>query len=387
MNPFRSIKGKLFLLTLCVSLIPIAITTTTMAWAGSNPQVSTPDLSKHPTYAAYDFERGEGVINIGTQSVYMPTGLISETMKRDIILKTSLLEMGMKIRFYDFLKGDDVNFFLRRGDIDAGIVGDMPALTIAATLDVVITNMMQRGFTSIVARRDVLLGGMRGRHIGYGFGSNAHYSLLQALSAVGLNEEDVHLIPMDIGEMPEALHSGKVDAFSAWEPTPTITLKKYKDTIIIYSKLNSGYLYFPKDFAIEHHDAMYHIVAAAMRAISWMQASDENLGRASLWSRKSGEKLIGKSLEISDEEVARLAKEDIIGMKQPCRIPKGDLELIGSLYYEFEFLKALDKIPATADWSEVQNSFDKRIVEEILANPKKYRLYEYDYIEKEGSDE
>ena len=376
---FFSIKSRLLIFSLCISLIPTVTTTTIIAGAENNPQVSTPDLSKHPIYSGYDFEREEGVINFGTQSAYMPTGLISETMKRDIILKTALLEMGMKIRFYDFLKGYDVNFFLRRGYLDAGIVGDMPALTIAATLEVVITNMMQRGFTSIVAGRDVLLGGLRGRCIAYAFGSNAHYSLLQALSAVGLDEEDVQLIPMDICEMPEALHAGEIDAFSAWEPTPTITLNKYKDTVIIYSKLNSGYLYFAKDFAIEHHDAMYYIVAAAMRAVRWMQASDENLIRASFWSRKAGEELMGRNLEISNEEIARLAKEDVIGMKQPYRIPKGDLELMGSLYYEFKFLKTLDKIPAIADWDNVQNSFDKRIVEEILANPKKYRFNEYDY--------
>ena len=385
MSAFRSIKARLLVFGLCISLISTVIITTVMA--GDNPQDSTPDLTKHPIYSAYDFGREEGVINFGTQSVYMPPGLISETMKRDIILKTTLSGMGMEIKFYDFLKGVDVNFFLRRGALDAGIGGDMPTLTAAATLDVVAAALVHRGFTSVVARRDVLLGGLRGRRIAYAFGSNAHYSLLQALSAVGLDEEDVQLIPMDICEMPEALHAGEIDAFSAWEPTPTITLNKYKDTVIIYSKLNSGYLYFPKDFAIEHDDAMYYIVAAVMRAVRWMQVSDENLIRASFWSRKAGEKLMGRNLEISDEEIARLAKEDVIGMKQPCRIPKGDLELMGTLYYEFEFLKTLDKIPATADWDNVQNSFDKRIVEEILANPKKYRLNEFDYIEKEDSNE
>ena len=385
MSAFRSIKARLLIFGLCISLIPVAIITTVTA--GDNLQVSTPDLTKHSIYSQYDVGREEGVINLGTQSVYTPTGLISETMKRDIILKMILSEMGMKIRFYDFLKGEDVNFFLRRGALDAGIGGDMPTLTAVATLDVVVAALVHRGFTSIVARRDVLLGGMRGRRIAYALGSQAHYSLLEALSAVGLDEEDVQLIPMDIGEMPEALHAGDIDAFSAWEPTPTITLNKYKDTVIIYSKLNSGYLYFSKDFAIEHHDAMCQVVAAAIRAISWMQASDENLIRASFWSRKAGEELMGGNLEISDEEIAKLAKEDVIGMKQPCRIPKGDLELMGTLHHEFEFLKSLDKISATADWDNVQNSFDKGIVEEIRANPKKYRLNEFGYIEKEDSNE
>ena len=57
-------------------------------------------------------------------------------MKRDTTLHDALSGLGMKVRFYAFLKGDGVNYFLRRGDIDAGISGDMPVITASATMDV-----------------------------------------------------------------------------------------------------------------------------------------------------------------------------------------------------------------------------------------------------------
>jgi len=84
-----------------------------------------------------------------------------------------------------------VNFFLGRGDIDAGIGGDMPTLTAATNLDIVIPVMIQRGFISIVSNRQMLVEQLKGKRIGYAFGSNAHYALLKTLATAGLNENDV----------------------------------------------------------------------------------------------------------------------------------------------------------------------------------------------------
>jgi NitT/TauT family transport system substrate-binding protein len=341
---------------------------------------------RHPKYANYEFNKDDKVINLGTQPVYMPTGLISEMMKRDAILEQALSEIGRQIRFYPFLKGDDVNFFLKRGDLDAGIGGDMPALTAAATFDIVVTNLVQQGFTSIIAGKYMLISGLRGKRIGYAFGSNAHYSLLQALAGAGLDEKNVRLIPMDVNRMPQALRSGDIDAFSAWEPTPSIALKKQNDAVIIHRNLSSGYLYFLKTFSDENHEAVKHIVASAIRAIRWMQVSNENLIKACSWTKKTAEELIGENIELSSEEIAELAKKDIIGMRQPCRIPDSSLEDNTSLHDELEFLKASGKIPVSADWNDVWSSFDRRIVNEVLAGPKEYRIYEYDYLGEGGGD-
>ena len=203
-----------------------------------NPPFSEPDLSNHPMYAKYEFSKEKKIINIGTQPLWVPTGLITAAMKRDIVLRSVLSEMNKEIRFYGFLKGDDVNFFLKRGDLAGGIAGYMPVISAAATFDIMVTNMVQQGFTSIVARHHMLMSELRGKPIGYAVGSNAHYSLLLALSSVGLNEKNVHLISMDVDRMPDALHAREIDAFSAWEPTPAITLLKYDNAVIIHRNLN-----------------------------------------------------------------------------------------------------------------------------------------------------
>ena len=150
--------------------------------------------------------------------------------------------------------------------------------------------------------------------------------------------------------------------------------------------MGSGYTYFLKTFSTENHEAVSHIVASAIRAIRWMQLGNENLIKASTWFEKTAEELLGSDIELSPEEIAELAKKDIIGMRQPCRIANGTLTANTPLHNEFEFLKAFGKIPVSADWNDVRSSFDQQIVDEILANSKKYKLDEYEYTGEGGGD-
>lgn len=352
-----------------------------------NPPFSEPDLSNHPMYAKYEFSKEKNIINIGAQPLWLPTGLITAAMKRDIVLRSALSEMNREIRFYGFLKGDDVNFFLKRGDLAGGIAGDMPVISAAATFDIMVTNMVQQGFTSIVARHHMLMSELRGKPIGYAVGSNAHYSLLLALSSVGLNEKNVHLISMDVDRMPDALHAREIDAFSAWEPIPAITLLKYDNAVIIHRNLNSGYLCFLKTFSAEYPEEMHRIVAAVIRAFRWMQSDRKNLRQASFWFLQAAKALTDSDIGISAAQIEELSEKDIMGKKQSCYISENDLKQGGLLYQEFEFLKSLAKIPPSTDWEKVHNSFNRDVINQVLANPKKYKLNVYNYITEETDDE
>lgn len=365
---------------LAVCLILIAHTTfLKIGKAEDQSIVKTPDLSRHPVYSKYEFNNVENVINLGVQPIYSPTGFITETIKRDTILYNALSELGMKIRFYAFLKGNDLNHFLRKGDIDAGIGGDMPTITAAATMDIIVPSIIQQGFTSIVARRSMLIRELRGKKIGYAFGSNAHYALLKALSSGGLTEGQVKLIPMEVSEMPEALQSGEITAFSAWEPTPAITLMKYPENVVIHRYLSSGYIYFAKAFSDKYPEIVRQIIASEIRALRWMQSSRNNLLQASEWALLAAESLTNRKYELSVEQNASLAGKDILGLTSAPIIPQNDLGQNGLLYMEFKFLKALNKIPVSVNWKKVNSSFDLQIIIDILAHSKVYKLNEFYY--------
>ncbi|MBC8553566.1 MAG: ABC transporter substrate-binding protein [Candidatus Brocadiales bacterium] len=285
----------------------------------------------------------------------------------------------MTIRFYAFLKGDDVNYFLRKGDIDVGIGGDMPAITAAATMDIVIPALIQQGFTSVIANRSMLIRELRGNKIGYAFGSNAHYALLKALSSDRLSEGQVSLIPMEVNEMPGALHSGKITAFSAWEPTPAITLLKYPENVVIHRYLSSGYIYFTKTYSDKYPDVVRQIIAAEIRALRWMQSSRKNLMRASEWALQASESLTNQKIELSVEQNASLAENDLLGLASEPIIPQNDLRQNGPLHMEFEFLKTLGNIPASTNWENIHNSFDLQIIIDVLTHSKEYKLNKFNY--------
>lgn len=249
-----------------VACIVVAVTVGHLqGWfAGGRARIPAPkiDLLADPVYSAYEFGRTDNVIDVGVQPMWIPTNIITEVMKRDMVLKDALARKGLELRFHGFRKGADVNFFLGRGDIEVGVGGDMPALTAAAESNVVVASVIQRGFCSIVARRQMLTTDLEGMRIAYPTGSISHYRLLRLLSSANLDESDVELVAMDVAMMPEALNRNEIDAFAAWEPTPTIALITCERAVVIHRSLSSGYLYFSRSFAQRHPEAMRLIVAA-----------------------------------------------------------------------------------------------------------------------------
>lgn len=372
-------KTKIVSLLVAACLILISILFVLKDRGQNNPVFVTADLSKHPVYSNYKYDKSGNVIYLGTQPLYAPTGLITETMKRDNLLRKNLLELGLKIRFYPFLKGADVNFFLQRGDLDSGIVGDMPAITIAATSKVLITSLIQYGPTSIMAKETVPIEHLKGRRIGYAFGSNAHYMLLEALSNAGI-ENQVTYVPLEVDQMPEALQAGEIEAFAAWEPIPEIGAVDH-NFIAIYQKLSSGYLYFTKGFSERHPKALRQILASKIRAIEWLKGDQKNRLLASQWTIQASERLSGRKFGLDALENMRLSEKDILGKNSILtqEIPESDLKDQGPIHREFNFLKHIGMIPGSSQWRTVKESFTPQILNEILSDRNRYYLTVFDY--------
>lgn len=337
------------------------------------------NISHHLIYTDYTVNKSVNVISVGCQPLYLPTSLITEAMKRDTVFNDALSKLKMRCTFYSFLKGEDINFFLKKGYLDVGIVGDMSAIIAAATLDIIIPALIQQGFTSIIANRPMMIDELRGRNIGYVYGSHAHYALLTALSSGGLSEDKVNLIPLETTEMPEALACGKIDAFSAGEPTPEIALTLHPEGVALHRHLSSGYIVFLKGFSDKHHEVVRQIIAAEIRAIRWMQSNRQNLLQSSGWVLEECAALSGRALGLSPAQYASLALRDLLGITSFPIIPRNDLRQNGLLYTKFIFLQAKGKIQASINWDTVENCFDNQIIFEVLDNQKKYRIDTFNY--------
>jgi ABC-type nitrate/sulfonate/bicarbonate transport system substrate-binding protein len=343
------------------------------------PPVFDHNLENHPIYKTYDFGDSSRVLDIGTQPLLYPTGLITEVLKRDRIYKDALMEHGIEIRFHPFLKGRDINHFLGEGKLDAGIGGDAPTLAALATLNAVAPVVVQRGFVSIIASRPMLLRDLKGQRIGYARGSNAHYALLAALGHRDLKPDDVELVPMDITQMASALDLGIVDAFSAWEPTPAEALNAHPDFVTVHQHIGTGFMYFAESLENSHPEAMPYTVAAVVRAIAWLRASKKNLHMAAEWFQEKTLELSGTPSSLSKAQIGQLAEQELIGLYTLPELPADDLKQNGPLQKEFEFLVELGNIPPDVPWEKVHRNFRNDIMEEVLKSHEQYRFDEFSY--------
>lgn len=338
-----------------------------------------PDLANDPVYSKYQFGKEGTVADFGTQPIAVPIGVISAVMQHDQILQKALAERGWELRIHNFLKGPDINFFLQRGDLDFAVAGDWPTITFAASHDITVVGLAKQGFSAIVSKKFSRLEELKGKRISVALNTTAHYGLLVALKNVGLKETDVTLVPLEIDEVGEALAQGRVDAFAAWEPVLSNTLRTHPEFKVVQRFLNNSYLYFSRDFLKNNPKTAELLIAAYIRALRWMRRDDANLIRAVEWNLASGEKLLGKPSGLSAQEVAKTTTEDILKIAHSPVVPRQDLSNNGSIRRAFTFLQEQGKIPANIPWEKIAGSFDRTLINKVLADPKKYQLLQFNY--------
>jgi NitT/TauT family transport system substrate-binding protein len=336
------------------------------------------DLSKHPIYSTYRFSRDGSAVHFAHQPLAAPEGLVAEVMKRDAVLKKNLRAMGREVVFHPFLKGADIDFFIRRGDVDLATVGAVPTLLLAAGGDIHVTAITKMGSAALITKRKYRdIKDLKGRRIGYPDGSTAHLGLLTALSAAGMAEADVRMTPMEVAELPGALADGRIDAFSAFEPTPTGALAAHPDFVAIQRFHLSGYLLQTRAFAERDPEASRQIHASYARSLRWLRKSGRNIETAARWTLEAIEALTGKKPEVTAGQLERILRNDTLRFAESPVLGEGDFRKGDFLHKSFLFLQAQGKMPADARWETVERAPNRRVMREILSAPTKYGLGAY----------
>jgi len=310
----------------------------------------------------------------------VPISVLGETMQRDRILKKNLQKHGVHLTFRPFAKGNDVLPLIRQGQIAGVSFADMPAIEAAATGDMLIVGFVKQSYSAIVAANGTQMGELRNKRIGNAYGSTSHYALLQALSSAGLGEKNVTLIPMETSQMLESLENGTIDAFAAWEPTPSAAMKKYPGRFAQISRQTS-YAFFMLSNSLIHSDpgAAREITAALIRAIHWLNTSNSNLLKASRWAQAGVKKFTGKPSLLHESDIARITRSDLLDIASAPVIPQKITGSDSLLFKEFEFLKQIRKLPADASRQKLEASFTNNLMHEVHRASVRYGLYRYDY--------
>ncbi|MGW3118131.1 aliphatic sulfonate ABC transporter substrate-binding protein [Streptomyces sp. NPDC001107] len=198
----------------------------TLTACGSSSDTTAPlknagDASdaKHPEWSKYTFTVGDNGGD-GSEALAKLTGVFDNA--------------PYKVRFARFTYGPPLVQAAASGDIDLGSVGDVPPITGAAKeygFKVVAVNRSltptQSSENIIVPKGSKLktLKDLKGKKLAVPQGSSAHGLALNALKSVGLTPKDVKLVFLDPAAGATAFNTGKVDAWSIWNPQSAIAVK------------------------------------------------------------------------------------------------------------------------------------------------------------------
>jgi ABC-type taurine transport system substrate-binding protein len=333
------------------------------------------DFEKHPIYKNYKFSNDEKVIEIGVPTPWASVNHVVEVMKRDEIFKQELKRMGYTVKFYPFMKGEEINYFMKKGLLEGSVIGDMPTLKMASEGHIKVMSLFNKGSVSLVSRDIFRVKDLKGKRVAYPYGSISHYYLLRLLKEKGMSENDIRHEPMDAKDMLDAIKNKKIDAFTTFEPTATIYTKIDPTLHTIHRSFSSyGFFNIRKDYGERHKEAVKAVIAAQIRAMLWIKESDRNLNIASLWMAEESSDIANIPLNRYIKELNTICSEDISGNVNIYSAALNDdiIRSGGDINKEFEFLKAIGFIPKDGKWEDVIKHFDTHTANDVIKGMKLY---------------
>lgn len=139
-------------------------------------------------------------------------------------LEKRLADKGVAVKWTEFPFGPPLLEAINVGSIDVGTTGEAPPIFAqAAGADLVYIGTEPPAPTAeaLVVPKDApirSLADLKGKKIAVAKGSNANYLLLKLLEKGGLKLADVSVVYLPPADARAAFESGRVDAWSIWDP-------------------------------------------------------------------------------------------------------------------------------------------------------------------------
>lgn len=331
-------------------------------------------------YHNYQFGRPEEpVIDASYQPLSFPSGTVPTVMMHDQWLKKQLADRGVIMKFHPFFDGNEANSFLFSGQVEMLWAGDMPTINAAARSSIVVTAQVKNAFTSVVARNLNTVEQLKGRRIGYAHGSTAHQVLLHGLQLYHVDEKEVQLVRLPVNRLIGALQEGSIDAFTAWEPIPTLAMEKIKDMTVLYRAMTQSYLYFAKSFADAYPDLLKMLTAANLRAVRWLGQTQENMRQGCRWHIALAEDLIEESYPVTVAQCVAIVQRDLIDPLPMTELSMDNLKPGGTIDQQMIFLQYIGTLNTEIDSSKIAAAFNPNILQEIVRDQVAWKVNEFHY--------
>ncbi|MGW6938740.1 taurine ABC transporter substrate-binding protein [Streptomyces xanthophaeus] len=288
-------------------------------------------------------------------------------VKNQQLLERALPEVDVK--WVKFESGGDVNTAVVAGALDLGLAGSSPVTKgLSAPLNipykVVWIHDLIGDNEALVARSGIgSVQELAGKKVATPFGSTAHYSLLAALAAAGVEPSAVQIIDLQPQDALAAWKRGDIDAAYVWTPTLSELTKDGKVLISSRQLAQQGKPTADLGVVTDAFAAKHPEVVTA-----WIKAQDQAVAQARTAPDQAA-KSIGAELGLPVEEAKRqLSELVLLSAKEQTGpeylgTPGAPGKLAANLHDAAVFLKGQKAVDAVPD----EAAFGRALAVEELA--------------------
>ena len=298
--------------------------------------------------------RAAETVHIGWTPGWTPEANIAVVLIHTDILARN----GVHAKFTPFVGGGPANEAMLAGDIDMEMVGDAPALALAARGDIgvwVAKVEDQRG--ALIVRKDSPLksiADLKGKKVAAFISSGVYAQLYGWLEAAHLRPgKDVQIVNLQPTDWVPALRQKGVDAFMAWDPI-IANAALQPDMRILHQgvTVSPGVMILRHAFVSKHPKTAVRLVAAYKEAIVYMVTHE---AQTTAWVAKATG-LLPAAIETANSYDSNWSKAHGPGSVH-IRLSPAQL---AALQAEGAFLVKLGQLGATPD---VKKAYDPRLLD------------------------
>lgn len=218
---------------------------------------------------------------------FQKAGLPVITRQQQLIEK-ALAPQGISVRWVEFPSGPPLLEALNAGAVDVGWTGDAPpifAQAAGANLVYVAALPSNGAGEGILVPADSPIksvADLKGRKVGVTKGSSAHNLLVAALERAGVPFSDITPVYLSPADAAAAFSSGKIDAWSIWDPFFAIAELRHAPRVLTTTKDElkvNTYFLANKTFANAHPSVVLKAEDALRQSAAWADANRQDVAK------------------------------------------------------------------------------------------------------------
>ena len=203
-------------------------------------------------------------------------------------LEKRLAEKGIAVKWTEFPFGPPLLEAINVGSLDVGTVGEAPPIFAqAAGADLVYVGNEPPAPTAeaLVVPKDSPIKSvaeLKGRKIAVAKGSNANYLLIKLIEKAGLKFSDVSVVYLAPADARAAFESGRVDAWSIWDPFLAAAEKQLGARVLADGRgavANHQFYLAARGFAEKHPEIVHILLDEIAKIDQWGKQNPKEVAK------------------------------------------------------------------------------------------------------------